>query len=152
MFRGRYEHSMDAKGRLSIPSGFRVEIQRRSEKAPVLTNFGDHLALYPADVWEAKEQDLLSLSDLQTDVQDLQRYVIAEANDAPIDNQGRILIPALLRKDAELGSKVILAGVLNKIEIWAPERFEQKKQMTQMRLTSIQESVDARRRKQESGD
>jgi MraZ protein len=147
MFRGRYEHSLDAKGRLSIPSGFRMEIQRRSEKAPVLTNHGDHLALYPADEWETKEQDLLTLSDLQTDVQDYQRYVIAEANDAPIDNQGRILIPALLRKDAELGSKVIIAGVLNKVEIWAPERFEQKKQMTQMRLESIQESVDLKRRK-----
>ena len=148
MFRGRYEHTLDAKGRLSIPSGLRMEIQRRSEKAPILTNYGDHLALYPADEWEAKERDLLTLSDLQTDVQDYQRYVIAEANDAPIDNQGRILIPALLRKNAQLGSKVIIAGVLNKVEIWSPERFEEKKRMTQLRLETIQESVDQKRRKQ----
>ena len=146
MFRGRYEHTMDGKGRVSVPSGFRMEIQRRSEKAPVLTSYGDHLALYPADEWDAKERDLLTLSDLQTDVQDYQRYVVGEANDAPIDNQGRILIPALLRKDAELGTKVIIAGVLNKVEIWSPERFEEKKRLTQLRLEDIQESVDQKRR------
>ncbi|MAJ60783.1 MAG: division/cell wall cluster transcriptional repressor MraZ [bacterium TMED88] len=145
MFRGRFEHSMDAKGRLSVPSGFRMELQRRSEKAPVLTNHGDHLALYPADVWEQKEQQLLDFSDMQPDVQDFQRYVVADANDAPLDGQGRILVPALLRNEAGLGSKVLLAGVLQKIEIWDPERFEEKKRMTLRRLDEIQKSVDGHR-------
>ena len=145
MFRGRFEHSMDTKGRLSVPSGFRMELQRRSEKAPVLTNLGDHLALYPADVWEQKERELLEFSEMQPDVQDFQRYVVADANDAPIDAQGRILVPALLRNEAELGSKVLLAGVLQKIEIWNPERFEEKKRLTLRRLDEIQKSVDGHR-------
>ena len=146
MFRGRFEHSVDTKGRLSIPSGFRVEIQRRSEKDPVLTNYGDHLALFPADVWEQKESDLLELSDYDTEAQDFQRYVVGDANDCPIDAQGRILVPSLLRKEAELESKVIIAGVLNKIEIWNPERFDEKKRMTLMRLSEIQKNVDPSRR------
>ena len=145
MFRGRFEHSMDTKGRLSVPSGFRMELQRRSEKAPVLTNLGDHLALYPADVWEQKERELLEFSEMQPDVQDFQRYVVADANDAPLDAQGRILVPALLRNEAELGSKVLLAGVLQKIEIWNPERFEEKKRLTLRRLDEIQKSVDGHR-------
>lgn len=145
MFRGRFEHTIDQKGRLSIPSGFRMEIERRSEKDPVLTSHGDHLALYPADVWEEKEHNLLELSELQPDVQDLQRYVVADACDAPLDKQGRVLVPATLRKDGDLTSKVIIAGVLNKIEIWNPERFEEKKRSTLMRLDDIQKSVDDRR-------
>lgn len=145
MFRGRFEHTMDGKGRLSVPSGFRMELQRRSEKAPILTNFGDHLALYPADVWEKKEQDLLGFSEMQPDVQDLQRFLVADAYDAPLDAQGRILVPALLRKEAELGSKVLIAGVLEKIELWNPERFEEKKRLTLRRIDEIQKNVDSHR-------
>ena len=145
MFRGRFEHTMDGKGRVSVPSGFRMELQRRSEKAPILTNDGDHLTLYPADAWEKKEEELLDLSAMQPDVQDLQRYMVADAYDTPLDAQGRILVPALLRKEAELGSKVLIAGVLERIEIWNPERFEEKKRLTIRRLPEIQQSVDSHR-------
>lgn len=150
MFRGRFEHAMDSKGRLSVPSGFRSELNRRSENAPVLTNHGDHLALYPADVWEKKERELLDMSDMQPDVQDFQRYVVADACDCPLDAQGRILVPGLLRKEAELGSKVLIAGVLEKIEIWNPERFEEKKRLTLRRLDDIQKSVDGHRRQRDA--
>jgi len=136
---------MDTKGRLSVPAGFRMELQDRSQNAPVLTNHGDHLALYPADVWESKERELLELSDMQPDVQDYQRYMVADATDAPLDAQGRILVPALLRKEAGLDSKVIIAGVLDKIEIWDPERFEERKRSTLQRLGDIQKSVDRHR-------
>ena len=78
---------MDTKGRLSVPAGFRTELQRRSEKAPILTNAGDHLALYPADVWEQKERELLEYSEMQPDVQDYQRYMVADAVDVPLDAQ-----------------------------------------------------------------
>jgi MraZ protein len=149
MFRGRYEHTMDTKGRLSIPSGFRVEIQRRSENAPVLTNRGDHLELFPADVWERKEEELLQLSEFDTDAQDFQRYVVGDASDSPLDAQGRILVPALLRNEADLGAKVLIFGVLNKIEIWNPQRFEEKKRITVMRLPEIEKNVDLNRRKQD---
>ena len=147
-FRGRFEHTIDKKGRLSIPSGFRLEIQRRSEEAPVITNYRDHLALHPADEWNNKELDLLEMSDLQPDVQNYQRFVVSGAAESPIDSQGRILIPAYLREHAELETKVIIAGVLDKIEIWNPERFEDNQKMTLLRLDEIQEKVDIRRRSQ----
>jgi MraZ protein len=146
MFRGRFEHTLDPKGRLSIPSGFRSEIHRRSEKPPVLTHMGQHLALYPADDWEQKERDLMTMSDYQPDVQDFQRYVVGGACDCPVDNNGRILIPAMLRKAAGLGQKVIIAGVLNRIEIWDPVKFEEKEQLTLHNLDDIQRSVDGGRR------
>ncbi len=146
MFRGRFEHTMDKKGRVSIPSGFRVEIQRRSENAPVLTNYQDHLALHPADEWEAKEQELMQMSDLQPEVQAYRRFVVSGATECPIDNQGRILIPGYLREHADLDTKVVIAGVLDKIEIWNPERFAESQKMTLLQLDSIQRTVDESRK------
>lgn len=142
MFRGRHEHSIDAKGRMSIPSGFRMEIQRRSEKPPILTNYQDHLALHPADEWEKTEEELLSLRDLRPEVQNYRRFIVSGAVECPIDNQGRILIPAYLREHAGLKNKATLAGVLDRIEIWEPGRFAENQQLTLHRLPEIQLSVD----------
>lgn len=145
MFRGRFEHAVDQKGRMSIPSGFRMEIQRRSEKAPILTNYRDHLALHPADEWEVTEKELLEMSDLQPNVQNYRRFIVSGAVECPIDNQGRILIPAYLREHAGLKKKALIAGVLDRIEIWEPRRFAENNEQTLQRLPEIQESVDASR-------
>ena len=146
MFRGRFLHTMDTKGRVSIPSGFRVEIQRRSEKDPILTSQPAHLALFPADDWEKKEELLLGLSEFDADAQDLQRIMVGEASDCPLDSQGRILVPNLMRKEADLESKVLVIGVLNRIELWNPERYEEKKRMTALRFDEINRNVDPKRR------
>ena len=141
---------MDTKGRLSIPSGFRMEIQRRSQNDPVLTSQGAHLALFPADEWERKEEVLVGLSDFDTDAEDLQRLLVGEANDSPLDAQGRILVPTLMRKEADLETKVLVIGVLDRIELWNPERFEEKKRMTLLRKEEIKKNVDPNR--QQPGD
>ncbi|MDG2334174.1 MAG: division/cell wall cluster transcriptional repressor MraZ [Myxococcota bacterium] len=150
MFRGRFTHTMDTKGRVSIPSGFRVEIQRRSQNDPILASQGSHLALFPADEWEKKEEVLLGLSEFDSDALDLQRIMVGEASDSALDAQGRILVPTLMRNEAELGNKVLLVGVLNRIELWNPERYEEKKRMTALRFEEIQKNVDPNR--QQPGD
>ncbi|MDE0885334.1 MAG: division/cell wall cluster transcriptional repressor MraZ [Myxococcota bacterium] len=150
MFRGRFTHTMDTKGRVSIPSGFRVEIQRRSQNDPILASQGSHLALFPTDEWEKKEEVLLGLSEFDNDAMDLQRIMVGEASDSPLDAQGRILVPTLMRNEAELGNKILLVGVLNRIELWNPERYEEKKRMTALRFDEIQKNVDPNR--QQPGD
>ena len=150
MFRGRFLHTMDTKGRLSIPSGFRVEIQRRSQNDPILTSQGAHLALFPADEWERREEVLVGLSDFDTDAEDLQRLLVGEASDSPLDAQGRILVPTLMRKEADLETKVLVIGVLDRIELWNPERFEEKKRITLLRKEEIKKNVDPNR--QQPGD
>jgi MraZ protein len=143
MFRGRHDHTIDKKGRLSIPSGFRMEIQRLGgDRAPILSQQKDHLTLYPHAVWEEIERDLIAKSTLLPDVQAYQRFVIANAAECPVDNQGRILVPAHQRHHAKLENKVTLAGVLNKIEIWNVKLFQQDQQMTLSRIEEIQVSVD----------
>ncbi len=120
-----------------------MEIQRLGgDRAPILSQQKDHLALYPRRVWEEIESNLISKPALQPDVQAYQRFLIANAAECPIDNQGRILVPAHQRQHAELESKVTLAGVLDKIEIWNVKLFEQDQQMTLKRLEEIQVSVD----------
>ncbi len=142
MFRGRHTHTIDKKGRMSIPSSHRTIFQRRSEKAPILTNQKDHLELYPFEDWEVIEQNLMAKSRLQPDVQDYTRFVVGGASECPIDNQGRILVPPSLRSHAKLQDKVMIAGVLDRIEIWDLALFEANMQNTLDRMDSIQRSVD----------
>jgi MraZ protein len=142
MFRGRHDHSIDTKGRLSIPTGFRQEILRRSERPPVLTNYKNYLALYPYEDWLVIEQNLMAKSKLQPDVLAYTRFVISGSTECPIDSQGRILVPPALREHAQLEKKVTIAGVLDCIEIWDTKLFETTKLETMSRLEEIQVSVD----------
>ncbi len=142
MFRGQHDHTIDKKGRMSIPAEYRNEILRRSEKAPILTNYKNYLALYPYEDWLVIEQELMAKSKLQPDVLAYTRFVIAGSKECPIDSQGRILVPPSLRKHANLESKVTLAGVLDCIEIWDTATFEATKLETMSRLEEIQLSVD----------
>ncbi|MFT5441694.1 MAG: MraZ protein [Myxococcota bacterium] len=142
MFRGRHDHTIDKKGRLSIPAGFRSEILRRSESPPILTNYKNYLALYPYEDWLVIEQNLMTKSRLQPDVQAYTRFVISGSTECPIDSQGRILIPPALREHAMLQTKVTIAGVLDCLEIWDTKTFDTTKLETMSRLEEIQRSVD----------
>lgn len=118
-----------------------MELQRRSEKPPILTKVEDHLELYGAEDWEKIERDLMAKSDLNDDVQRLRRFMFGNACDSPIDSQGRILVPSRLRNHAQLKNKVVLIGVLDKIEIWDAELYEVDDSLTLARLGPIRQSV-----------
>lgn len=143
MFRGRHDHTIDKKGRLSIPAAYRNEILRRSEQPPILTNYENYLALYPYEDWLVIEQKLMAKSKLQPDVNAYIRFVISGSSECPIDSQGRILVPPNLREHAQLESKVTIAGALECIEIWDTAIFEKTKLDTLRRLPEIQLSVDS---------
>ena len=81
MFRGRFVHTLDSKGRVSIPSGFRLELQRRSERAPILTNADQCLLLYPYEDWCDFEQRIVGLSSFDPDVQAFARMMISGVSD-----------------------------------------------------------------------
>ncbi|MBW2272039.1 MAG: division/cell wall cluster transcriptional repressor MraZ [Deltaproteobacteria bacterium] len=141
MFRGRHDHTIDKKGRVSIPAAFRT-ILARSEQAPIITNDKDHLTLHRFEDWEVFEQDLKAKSKLRPNVAKYTRVVIGEAMDCPIDSQGRILIPPRLRKRADLDGKATIAGTIDKIEIWNTERYEADISDTLDHLDEVQVSVD----------
>lgn len=141
MFRGRFVHTIDAKGRMSLPAGFRSEMQARSEKPPILTNLLNCLALYPHETWLEVENRLAQASQLRPEVQSIQRFLVSGASECPVDGQGRISIPQYLREYAALEREVTIAGVGPRIEFWDKARFDQDLAATQDRYHEISSVV-----------
>jgi MraZ protein len=142
MFRGTHDHTIDAKGRLSIPRVFRDKLVGGEENPPMLVNKKDHLALYPSETWAVEEERLLAKSSLDPDAQDLLLFYASGSVSCPVDSQGRVLVPSFQREHAGLDNKVIVAGSYHHIEIWNPSRFAEKLAKTIRRFDDIQRSVD----------
>ena len=128
MARGRFTHTMDDKGRVSIPAVLRAELLEQDPRPPILTNLVDCQAvgLFPQGRWIEIEQRLNNMSQMQPEVASLRRMLISGAVEAPIDGQGRIVIPPYLREHAGLEREVTIAGVGGRIEIWDKAYFDQE--------------------------
>jgi MraZ protein len=125
MFRGRYEHTVDGKGRLSIPSKFREILIEKYSETLILTNSDGCLVAYPREEWEVLERKVASLSQVKKEVKNFQRFYIGSAIECPLDGNGRILIPPTLRDYADLKRDVVVLGMLKKMEIWSKDRWSQ---------------------------
>lgn len=123
MFRGRFEHTVDSKGRVSIPAKFRDLLAEKYDDRLILTNFDRCLVAYPYEEWRVLEERVGSLSMVKKEVKAFQRFFISGATECPIDKLGRILIPPTLRDYAQLGRNVVFAGMLRKFEVWSKERW-----------------------------
>lgn len=141
LFRGRFEHSIDEKGRLSIPAKFRENIVDNHGGRIFLTNLPRCLVIYTPEQWEAIEAKASNLSALKSNVQAFLRYFYSGATECDLDRQGRILIPPTLRSAAALGRQVVLAGMLNKIEIWDQERWDEEIQRAVANFDQISEEL-----------
>lgn len=128
MARGRFAHTLDAKGRVSIPAGLRVELQSTDDRPPILTNLVDTPAvgLFSHDRWEEIERRLENMSQTQPEIQAVRRMLVSGAAESPIDGQGRLLVPPHLREHAGLERDVTIAGVGTRIEIWDKARFDEE--------------------------
>jgi MraZ protein len=122
MFLGRHAHTLDAKGRLAIPARFRDALA----DGLVLTRGIDRcLSLYPMATWRALAEKVGALPLADADARNFRRMVFAEAVDLALDAQGRILVPAELRRYAGLERDALVVGVDSAIEIWSPEGWAQ---------------------------
>ena len=124
MFRGQYEHTIDAKGRVSVPSHFRELIAENYTDALMLTRSKDCLVCYPHEEWMQLEKKIAQLPQLKPEVQIFQRFFLSGASACSIDKHGRILIPAFLRQHADIQKEVVFVGMLKKIEIWSKSAWE----------------------------
>lgn len=118
-----------------------MELERRSERAPILTNAFGCLYLYPYDDWCEVERKIVENATENTDVQAYQRMMISGAVECPIDKQGRLLVPQYLRDHAGLDRDVTIAGVGPRIEIWDKARFDADLMKTQARFNEIASTV-----------
>lgn len=135
MFRGLYEHSIDAKGRTSIPVRFRetlAEMRADDEGARgvthliVTTGIDRCLVAYPPTEWRAFEARLAALSQFDPAVVTLKRIYVAGATDCVIDRHGRLMIPPMLREYAGLTRDVVWAGMVTLIELWAKDHWNEQ--------------------------
>ena len=121
MFMGQFQHSLDQKGRLIIPSKFREDL---GESFVLTKGLDGCLFVYPRHEWAALEQKLKALPFTQKDARAFIRFFFAGAVEAEMDRQGRILIPPHLREHARIEKDVVIIGVSNRVEIWSQEQWE----------------------------
>ncbi|MEK7643318.1 MAG: division/cell wall cluster transcriptional repressor MraZ [Patescibacteria group bacterium] len=121
MFIGEYQHSLDPKKRVSIPTKMRREL---GDTVVVTRGLDQCLFVYPQKEWDLMAEKLSKLSLGQADSRNFVRLMLAGAAEEQIDSLGRILVPDYLKKYAGLDNKAVIVGVYNRIEIWSPDRWE----------------------------
>ena len=128
MFRGATKITLDAKGRLAIPTRYRERLAARCDGQLVATVDRDHcLLLYPLPDWEEIERKLIRLPSLHKLARQMQRIMVGYATEVDIDGHGRILLSQELRDFAGLDRQAILIGQGNKFELWDEERWNGKR-------------------------
>ena len=121
MFISEYNHTVDAKGRLIVPSKFREIL---GDGFVISKGMDGCLFVYANDDWKAFEEKLTSLPLINKEARQFARFFLAGAAQVEVDKQGRILLPASLRSFANLDKDVVLVGVGSRIEIWDKEKYE----------------------------
>jgi MraZ protein len=125
VFRGVFEHQIDAKGRTSLPAKLRETLVGTYDERLILTTALDPcLHAYPVREWEQLEQSLAKRNPMEPGVKTLMRLYVASAQECPIDKMGRILIPPSLRSHAKLEREVVWAGMVKVIELWSKDGWE----------------------------
>lgn len=138
MLIGEFTHTLDAKKRVSLPAKFRKEIG----KGAVITRGLDRcLFVYPKHEWDVFAERLSSLPMGQKDNRDFARMFLSGASDVETDKLGRILIPDHLKKYADLKSKVVIAGLYKRLEIWDEKRWEDYKEVVEKQTDILAEKL-----------
>jgi MraZ protein len=141
VFRGRYEHTIDAKGRISIPSKFREVLSKKYDDRLVITNFDHCLVAFPYEEWSFLEQKVGTFSLMKKETSAFFRFFYSSAMDCDIDKQGRLLIPQTLRDYAGLQKDVVLVGEGKRIEIFAKERWLEEARKIEENFDQIRDTL-----------
>lgn len=122
MFMGEYNHTIDVKGRVIVPSKFRELL---GEEFVVTKGLDGCLFVFPDEEWKSFEEKLRTLPVANKDARKFTRFFLAGAAALEVDKQGRILIPSVLREFAKLEKEVLLVGVSSRVEIWDKNTWEE---------------------------
>lgn len=134
---GEFTHSIDIKGRVTIPARFREELGEQF----VITKGTDHcLLVFSLEMWNAFEEELQSLPRNRA-ARDYLRHMIGSAEILEPDKMGRCLISQALRSYAGLEKEVVLTGVLDRIEVWDKENWDRRMEEVSEHIDEIGESL-----------
>lgn len=121
MLIGEYKHTLDDKKRISLPSKFRQQV---GKKIVVTRGLDKCLFMYPIKEWNEISKKIGELGMGQADRRGFNRFMLAGASEVAVDSVGRILIPEHLRKFAGITSKIVFAGVYNRVELWNDKKWD----------------------------
>jgi MraZ protein len=140
-FFGRYEHSLDVKGRVILPARFRASFGPQA----YLSKYQDRcLALWAGDEFEQQMAEMAQLQDQGRAERNLARIWASGSAEVEIDRQGRVAIPAFLREFARLDSAVLVIGALNRVEFWDPSEWATRVLPAEAQLTEDGDVATAR--------
>ena len=138
MFIGEYNFSVDTKGRIAIPAKFRAMLG----KGAVVTHGLDNcLSVYPKSAWTTRARKFSALPISQANSRAFSRLMLAGAMEVEFDGQGRIVLPEYLRRYAAIGRKVVIAGLYDRLEVWAEDKWAAYKSQTEKDGNSIAEQL-----------
>jgi len=135
---GEFNHNIDLKGRIIVPSKFRDGL---GESFVVTRGLDKCLFAYPMDEWKILEDKLKKLPLTKKDARAFTRFFFSGAVECEVDKQGRINIPQPLRNYADLEKECVVIGVSNRIEFWAEEKWEDYFQDSEDSFAEISENL-----------
>jgi len=136
-FMGEYNHTIDTKGRLIVPSKYREKL---GNEFVVTRGIDDCLFVYAQDEWAKVMDKLGEVRMTNRKAREFTRYLIGGATEVETDSQGRILVPNFLRDHAKIVKEVVLVGMGSHIEIWAKEKYDEV--MSATNISELAEELD----------
>ncbi len=138
MLVGEFKHTLDEKKRISIPSKFRNVL---GKKIVITKGLDNCLFMYSLKDWTKIASQLGERSFTQADNRNFNRFLLASAHEVSIDSVGRILIPENLCSFAKIKSKVVFAGIYNRVEIWDESAWDTFNEQVSKNADSIAEKL-----------
>jgi len=128
VFRGATKVTLDAKGRMAIPTRYRERLVARCDGAIIVTIDKDHcLLVYPLPDWEELERKLVRLPSMNKAARRIVRIMVGYATEVDMDGSGRVLVSRELRDFAGLNKNAMLIGQGNKFELWDEQTWNEKR-------------------------
>jgi MraZ protein len=125
MLLGEFVHTIDDKGRITVPAKFR---QRLDDGLVATKGIDPCLWLYPVDAWEDLSKEINGLPLTDTRSREFKRQVFGGASNLVPDKQGRIILPPYLREFANIDKQAVIIGLYDHCEVWNPERWQERQQ------------------------
>lgn len=138
MLIGEYKHTLDPKKRLSLPSKWRGEL---GSTLVITRGLDNCLFVYPQREWEKISEKIGQLPLGQADTRSFNRFFLSGAVEVEVDSVGRILVPDFLKDFAKLDTKVVLAGIHDRVEIWDENRWTEYKARIEAEADSLAEKL-----------
>lgn len=138
MFIGEYHHAIDDKGRLAVPVKFRAEL---GDSVVVTRGLDSCLFVYTQPEWATLADRLSKLPVAKANTRAFARLMLAGAMELEVDRQGRVILPDYLRRYAGLKKKVVIAGLLNRLELWDAAAWQKYQAGTERNAKDIAEAL-----------